>query len=200
MKGCNEVSFYNIAKNVVKVVYSFMYKVEVIGLENTKVEGPVIVCANHISNLDPPLLGITYPRKIHFMAKEELFKVPILGRLITDFGAFPVSRGAGDKKALRAGLNILKEGKVLGLFPEGHRSKDGSFGKPQSGVGFFALKSDATVIPCAIIGTYKFRKRIRIVYGKPVDLSDLKEKRGASKEAAKKIMDEIIDLYHASEF
>ncbi|WP_062198294.1 lysophospholipid acyltransferase family protein [Massilibacterium senegalense] len=194
------MALYNISKKTVKALYSFLFKVEVIGLEHTNIDGPVIVCANHISNYDPPLLGITFPQKIHFMAKAELFKVPVLSTLLTDFGAFPVSRGAGDKKALRAGLQILKDGKVLGLFPEGHRSKDGSFGEPQSGVGFFALKSDATVIPCAIISTYKFKKRVRIVYGEPVDLSELKEKRGASKDAAKKIMDEIIRLHDTHKF
>lgn len=110
------------------------------------------------------------------MAKEELFSVPVLGKIVPHLNAFPVKRGMSDREALRKGLGILKDGKVLGLFPEGTRSKTGEMGKGLAGAGFFALRSDAHVVPCAIIGPYKAFKKLKVVYGKPIDMESIKEK------------------------
>lgn len=125
------------------------------------------------------------------MAKQELFNVPILKGLLPRLGAFPVRRGMSDKQALRTALNLLKDGKMIGLFPEGTRSKDGQLGKGLAGAGFFALRSDAAVVPCAIIGPYKMWKPIKLVYGKPIDFTELKQNKGSADEATQKIMAEI---------
>lgn len=157
----------------------------------------MILCANHISNLDPLLLGCGTNRQVHFMAKEELFKIPLLSYFIVQFGAFPVKRGAGDRSAIRTTLKILGEGKVIGIFPEGTRSKTGELGQGKPGVGLFALKSEAAVIPVAIIGPYRLFRPVTIVYGKPLDLSAMRaEKAGADtvKEVTDLIMSQIRNL------
>jgi len=92
-------------------------------------------------------------------------------------------------------LQKLKEDEVISIFPEGTRSKDGTLGKAQAGVGFFALRSDASVLPVAIIGTYKFRSKLKVVIGKPVDLSGLKAEKASAQTAADLIMATIGDLY-----
>lgn len=188
------MKLYHIAKMVVSAIFYPLFRIKVIGKENIPKKGPVIICSNHISNFDPPVIGITSTREISFMAKEELFENKFLNKLLTSLNAFPIKRGAADRAALRKTLAILKEGKTLGLFPEGTRSKTGEIGKPLSGVGFFALRSEAEVIPCAIIGSYKGFKKLIVVYGKPIDMEYYRKKKVSAKEMAEVIMEEIKTL------
>ncbi|MEW8971736.1 lysophospholipid acyltransferase family protein [Mesobacillus jeotgali] len=185
------MTFYSFARSLVNSVLSPIYRIEVIGKENMPADGGVLLCANHIDNLDPPVVGITAPRPVHFMAKEELFSVPLLGKIVPHLNAFPVKRGMSDREALRKGLGILKDGKVLGLFPEGTRSKTGEMGKGLAGAGFFALRSEAHVVPCAIIGPYKAFKKLKVVYGKPIDMESIKEKKLNAEQTTDLIMSEI---------
>lgn len=189
-----KVNLYSFAKAVVYGVFKPIYRFEVIGTEDFPKEGGVLLCSNHIHNFDPPVVGINAPRPVHFMAKEELFRVPILGKLVPHLNAFPVKRGMSDREALRKGLNILKEGNVLGLFPEGTRSKTGELRKGLAGAGFFALRTDAAIVPCAIIGPYKAFKRLKIVYGKPIDMAPLRERKASAEETTELIMGEIRKL------
>ncbi|MEH7124325.1 lysophospholipid acyltransferase family protein [Bacillus sp. JJ1773] len=188
------MNLYSFAKSVVYGILKPIYRFEVIGTEHFPKEGGVLLCSNHIHNFDPPVVGINAPRAVHFMAKEELFRVPILGKLLPDLNAFPVKRGMSDREALRKGLAILKEGKVLGLFPEGTRSKTGELGQGLAGAGFFALRTDAAIVPCAIIGPYKSFKRLKVVYGKPIDMAPLREKKASVEETTELIMSEIRKL------
>jgi 1-acyl-sn-glycerol-3-phosphate acyltransferase len=189
-----KLTVYSFARSLVNSVLSPIYRIEVIGKENMPADGGVLLCANHIDNLDPPVVGITAPRPVHFMAKEELFSVPVLGKIVPHLNAFPVKRGMSDREALRKGLGILKDGKVLGLFPEGTRSKTGEMGKGLAGAGFFALRSDAHVVPCAIIGPYKAFKKLKVVYGKPIDMESIKEKKLNAEQTTDLIMGEIQEL------
>jgi 1-acyl-sn-glycerol-3-phosphate acyltransferase len=186
--------FYTFARGVVKIVLSPLYRIEVSGLEHFPKDGGVLLCTNHIDNLDPPVVGITAPRPVSFMAKAELFNVPILGNIVKNVRAFPVKRGLSDREALRNGLKLLKEGNVLGLFPEGTRSKTGELTKGLSGAGFFALRSNAYVVPCAIIGPYKPFKKLKVVYGKPVPMEELRLKKVSAEEATAVIMSHIQSL------
>ncbi|GIN92044.1 1-acyl-sn-glycerol-3-phosphate acyltransferase [Siminovitchia terrae] len=188
------MTFYHFARSVVKGLLSPLYRIEVKGLENFPESGGVLLCTNHISNLDPPVVGITCPRPVSFMAKEELFRVPVLKSILPNVKAFPVKRGMSDRGALRTGLALLKEGEVLGLFPEGTRSKTGEIGKGLAGAGFFALRSDAKIIPCAIIGPYKLFGKLRVVYGKPIDFTELKKEKISVEAATEIIMNEIKKL------
>jgi 1-acyl-sn-glycerol-3-phosphate acyltransferase len=185
------VSFYSFAKGVVSCLLKPIYRIEVIGTAHFPKEGGVLLCSNHISNLDPPVVGITAPRPVHFMAKEELFRVPILKSIVSNLHAFPVKRGMGDRQALRTGLEILKDDKVLGIFPEGTRSKDGKLGKGLSGVGFFALRTNAVVVPCAIIGSYKPFKKLKVVYGSPIDMEEFRQRKASPEEVTDYIMSHI---------
>lgn len=185
------VTFYTVAKTVVKAILTPAYRIQVTGLEHFPKEGGVLLCANHIDNLDPPVVGITANRPVRFMAKEELFKTKWTGKLMKGLNAFPVKRGMSDREALRNGLKMLKEGQVLGLFPEGTRSKDGTLGKGLAGAGFFALRTDAAVVPCAVIGPYKFGRKLHVVYGPPIDMAPLREKKASAEEATEAIMQAI---------
>ncbi|MBU8879114.1 1-acyl-sn-glycerol-3-phosphate acyltransferase [Bacillus sp. FJAT-29790] len=188
------MTVYSFVRSLVFGVLKPVYRFDVIGKEHIPKDGGVLLCSNHIDNLDPPVVGITAPRPVHFMSKEELFKVPLLGKLLPHLNAFPVKRGMSDREALRKGLAVLKEGHVLGLFPEGTRSKTGELGKGLAGAGFFALRTDAAIVPCAIIGPYKAFKRLKVVYGKPIDMKDLRERKASAEETTEFIMGEIRKL------
>ncbi|WP_043933586.1 lysophospholipid acyltransferase family protein [Bacillus sp. EB01] len=188
------MAFYDFAKNVVKIALKPVYHYEIIGQENVPKDGGVLLCSNHIENFDPLLVGITTKRPVHFMAKEEIFKVPVLKNVVLMCNAFPVKRGMSDREALRKGLNVLKEGKVLGLFPEGTRSKTGELGKGLAGAGFFALRSNAHVVPCAIIGPYKAFSKLKVVYGKPIDMEKARMEKASADVVTELIMSEIRKL------
>lgn len=188
------LTFYSFAKSVLLGVLKPIYRFEVIGRENLPKSGGVLLCTNHIHNFDPIVAGINAPRPVHFMAKEELFNVPILGKLVPHLNAFPVKRGMSDREALRKGLSVLKEGHVFGLFPEGTRSKTGELGKGLAGAGFFALRTDAEIVPCAIIGPYKAFKKLKVVYGKPIDMKAHRERKATAEETTEIIMNEIRKL------
>jgi 1-acyl-sn-glycerol-3-phosphate acyltransferase len=194
MKGLMGVNLYSIGKALCSGLLKPVFRPQVIGAENIPTSGGVLICSNHIDNLDPPIVGISSPRTIHFMAKEELFQLPVLKGLLPKLNAFPVKRGMSDKQALRTGLQVLKDGNVLGLFPEGTRSKTGELGKGLAGAGFFALRTDAKVVPCAVIGPYKPFKPLKVVFGKPINIEGLREKKGSVEEATELIMNSIGEL------
>ncbi|MDN7241123.1 lysophospholipid acyltransferase family protein [Planococcus sp. N028] len=185
------MNLYTFGKVLVKTALTPLYRFEVIGLEKFPKEGGVLLCSNHIHALDPPVVGMTAPRTVHFMAKEELFKLPVLGPLLPKVHAFPVKRGMSDREALRSALKVLKSGEVMGLFPEGTRSTDGILKKGLSGAGFFALRGDADVVPCAIIGPYKTFRKVKVVYGEPIAMAPYRERKASADEVTEVIMDRI---------
>ncbi|WP_018130763.1 lysophospholipid acyltransferase family protein [Effusibacillus pohliae] len=162
---------YRFVRTLLRILYSILFPLDVRGKEHIPKEGPVLLCANHISLLDPPAIGIWLERRISFFAKAELFKIPLLASILRQLGAIPVRRGARDRKALTATLEVLKQGGMVGIFPEGTRVKSGMLEEAKKGVAFFALRSDAVVVPTAIIGPYRLFRKTKIVYGPPVDLS-----------------------------
>lgn len=192
------MNLYPLGKVLCSTLLFPLYRIKVVGKENFPKEGGVLLCSNHIDNLDPPVVGITCPRPVHFMAKEELFEVPILKGLLPKVNAFPVKRGMSDRQAMRQALSLLREGSVVGLFPEGTRSQDGELQEGLAGAGFFALRGNATVMPCAIIGPYKPLKSIKVVYGKPIDMASYRERKASPEEVTKVIMGEIRKLIEAN--
>ncbi|QHJ71120.1 lysophospholipid acyltransferase family protein [Planococcus halotolerans] len=188
------MNLYTFGKALVKTALTPLYRFEVTGTEKFPDQGGILLCANHIHALDPPVVGMTSPRTVHFMAKEELFKVPVLGRILPQVNAFPVKRGMSDREALRSALKLLKNGEVVGLFPEGTRSTDGVLKKGLSGAGFFALRGNADVMPCAIIGPYKPFRKVKVVYGEPVLMEPYRERKASVEEVTAVIMASIQKL------
>ncbi|WP_299448789.1 lysophospholipid acyltransferase family protein [uncultured Phascolarctobacterium sp.] len=163
---------YSIAKIILKVLFAIGLRMRVEGAENIPAEGPLVIASNHLSLLDPPVIGVASTRKVHFMAKQELF-VPILGDLYKILGAFPVRRGGADRAAIKHGIDILKNNQVLAIFPEGTRSKTGKLGKAEPGALMMASKALATIVPCCVVGT-DFRRqgkiwpKVTVRFGKPI--------------------------------
>lgn len=188
------MNLYAFGKALVKTALTPLYRFEVIGAEKFPKEGGILLCSNHIHALDPPVVGMTAPRTVHFMAKEELFKLPVLGGILPKVNAFPVKRGMSDREAMRTALKVLKSGEVVGLFPEGTRSTDGVLKKGLSGAGFFALRGDADVMPCAIIGPYKTFRKVQVVYGEPIRMAPFRERKASADEVTEVIMASIQDI------
>jgi 1-acyl-sn-glycerol-3-phosphate acyltransferase len=136
------------------------FAVRVSGTENVPPSGALIVASNHVSYLDPPLLGTWFPRVIHFMAKQELFEKPVFGPLIRAVHAFPVNREVGDRGAIRHALRVLKSGGVVGIFPEGRRNLDGE-AQARSGAVLLASTAQCPVVPVALVNTRQAAKRLR---------------------------------------
>lgn len=151
---------YSIVKNFLKLLFMIFLRMKVDGTENIPKDGPLVIASNHLSLLDPPVLGTAATRKVHFMAKQELF-VPVLGTIYRLLGAFPVRRGGADRAAIKQGIDILQSGKVLAIFPEGTRSKTGKLGKAEPGALMMASKARAAIVPACVIGT-DFRRQGRI--------------------------------------
>lgn len=146
---------YKVQWHLLRPIVRSYFRLSAQGCEHIPPSGPLLLAANHCSYLDPPLIALGLPRQITFLAKAELFSVPIFSQLIRWNGAFPVARGQGDMKALRQALRLLQEEKALLVFPEGTRSPDGRLQPLESGVSWLAIKSGAPVVPLYIGGTYE---------------------------------------------
>ncbi len=173
-----EAAFYWLTTRLMRLVVWTFGRYEVVGRERVPRTGPLLVVANHLHNADPPLLGASIPRRIRFMAKQELFARRPWGFFIRLFGAFPVRRFEADLQALRRAEQLLREGWAVGMFPEGHRSHGRGLQTPFPGTALLALRSGASVLPVAITGTEVIRSpavlfkkpRIRVVIGEPFTL------------------------------
>ncbi len=164
------MNFYQFGRIVCNICLSAYFKLEVSGLENLPSEGGFVLCCNHQSYLDPPLMGLKIKeRQLTFMAKEALFHKPILAPIIKKLGAFPVSKNQKDGRAVKQAIETVKEGKILALFPEGTRSKTGKLLKPKSGVVVIAAQTGAPIVPTAIKYYGKHpRAKIVVRFGEPI--------------------------------
>jgi 1-acyl-sn-glycerol-3-phosphate acyltransferase len=168
--------YYWLSTGLVSIVSMIFYPCHVIGRENVPSKGGFILASNHESNIDPMLLPVVCPRQMRFMAKDSLFKNPVLEWIIRTGGGFPIKRGRADRGALTEFLNQLDLGYPVLIFPQGTRGGE----KPQAGVGFLAVKSGKPVLPTYIEGTDKVlpkgksfpqRHPVKVVFGKPITFS-----------------------------
>jgi 1-acyl-sn-glycerol-3-phosphate acyltransferase len=193
--------FYRFVRDLVRFLFYFLgLKIE--GVRNLPAQGPVIIAANHVSNWDPVLVGISFKRPVHFIAKAELFTNPVLGKLLTGLNAFPVKRGTPDRRAIRQALDILDMGEVLGIFPEGERKREGQETTAHTGIAMLALKSGAPVLPVACIGSRRnlpigWLNPLVVRVGEPLLLSEYRGQKINSEnmeKVSKQIMCEINSL------
>lgn len=184
------------------------------GLENVPASGPLLFVANHVHNADPILLEMAITRPVHFMAKQELFRNPVLAWLLRRAGAFPVDRGRPDRAAIRRAEALLAQGIAVGMFPEGTRSKSGRLQPAFPGAGLIAVRSGALILPAAIVGTEnpslhqagarpgagagdpaQRRRRVAIRFGEPFSLpAGSSGTRFSATQATELIMTEIARL------
>ncbi len=185
--------FYSAAKAIVWVFLHLVFRIKAVGKENIPSEGGMILAVNHRSNWDVVMAGLTCPRQLTFMAKIELFKNKLFAALITALGAFPIKRGAGDVGAYKAAMSILRGGRVMLMFPEGHRAKKNAPpAKAKTGVALFAIKAEVPVVPVYISGEYSWMSKITVTYGKPITLSQYYGKK-QSNEELQAIADSILN-------
>jgi len=164
--------FYAACRALVRFYFAVFLPLLAKGVENIPPDGAVILCGNHISMLDPLAIAVIARRPIHFMAKKELFAFKPLGALLRSLNAFPVNRKNTDMSAMRTSISILKDGRVLGIFPEGARRKDEAHPELETGVGLIALRSKAALVPVRIIGPYRLFRKTGVVFGPPVDFRE----------------------------
>jgi len=167
-----------VSKLFVFPIYKFVFKGHLIGRENIPKKDSFIMVANHGSLLDPPLLGHSLRRNISFMAKAELFKIPVLGFIITACGAYPVRRGIADKNTIKTACEKLSNNNSIGIFIDGTRQKNGRVNKPKQGAALLAFKNQKLLLPVAIVNSHKLVRfkfciplfsKIVIKVGKPVE-------------------------------
>ncbi|MDR1662873.1 MAG: 1-acyl-sn-glycerol-3-phosphate acyltransferase [Endomicrobium sp.] len=160
-----------LGRQIFRIIFKLFYRYCIEGLQNIPNTGGAVIAPNHISFFDPPLIGAAMKRPLYFMAKKELFDIPIFGWTIKQTNAFPVKRGVQDMFAVRYAFSLLERGRLLLMFPEGVRSRDGKLGKARAGVGMVACNAQVPLIPVKIENTnmmmLKF-KQIKIKYGKPI--------------------------------
>lgn len=185
---------------LLKILSFIFFPVRCYGLEHIPRKGSFILASNHLSNLDPPLLGCLIPRRMNFLAKDSLFGSALAGFFLRQLGAIPIRRESSDIRALRAALKLLRRKQPLVIFPEGARagSKSGlkREGPAYLGIGFLAVKSAVPVIPVKIIGTSRVlppggnklrRRHVKVIIGRPLDFSQKKDYEAVARDIMKEI-------------
>lgn len=196
---------YVIGQFLLRLFYYPVYRLHIVGRENLPKEGPVLLCSNHVTAIDPILLGVSQHRQVYYMAKEELFRNRFIGGVLRLLGAFPVKRGTGGTDALEDGYALLEKNAVVGVFIEGTRSKTGELLKPKTGAALLAYQTKAPVVPVCITGAEGGRpiplKRTEIRFGTPISAEEMPIPDASSmqlRRASRTVMGEIIALREES--
>ncbi|MFN0069870.1 MAG: lysophospholipid acyltransferase family protein [Chloroflexota bacterium] len=195
--------FYDLSGITARILIALFSKFELQGVERMPSTGPVILAANHLSIVDPVILGAVLPRPAVFMAKQELFSHPGMAWVLKSYGSFSVQRGSADREAIRKAFSVLERGRTLGLFPEGTRSRSGYLGEPHAGVGLLALRTGAPVVPIGITGSDQVspqkilsrRPSVLVRVGAPIPSPRITGAlRGAAQEHTELVMRAIAEL------
>jgi 1-acyl-sn-glycerol-3-phosphate acyltransferase len=189
--------FYQVAKAICRTYLFLVRRWKILGPTQLPPGQGLVLVANHTSYLDPVIIGCVFNRRIYFMAKAELFKIPGLSWIITKLGAFPVQRQGVDRVAIRRALELLTAGEVVGIFPEGTRSATGELLNPHLGAAMLAAKGGMPLLPVAVSGAKGFWGQVNVNVGKPMDITTCdrrKISRTQLEEASRDIMSEISRL------
>lgn len=183
-------ALYDLAKYTFWGVFGSIWRMRVHGGENVPKTGPVIIACNHVSYLDPPVLGTASPRRLSYMAKEQLFGIPVLGPLIGAVGAYPVDREGSATAAVKRSVEVLRKGGAIGIFPEGTRNLSGA-NQARGGVALLASLAKAPVVPACLVGTADAKRlaQFHVIFGKPMALP---ADRKASREEMANFTDEVM--------
>lgn len=196
------LALYHLFKwSVVSPMLHGYFRGRIYGAKRVPKRGPLIVVANHGSNVDPPLLSNCIGRPVSFMAKDSLFKVPVLAPAIKAYGAYPVKRGSADRSAIRAALKQLEEGWAVGIFLQGVRTPDGRVSSPKLGAAMIASKSQAPLLPVSLWGTEKILER-GAAFPKPSPVTVrigevIAPPASGDKAALKAVTQQCVDEIHA---
>ncbi len=198
--------FYRLVHFTFGLLCKLLFHAEAVTPENLPTTGGLLVCSNHASNLDPPLIAVQVPRELHFMAKAELFSNPLFGRIIRNLNAHPVKRDGVDRKTLREYLDVLKGGGALIIFPEGTRTTDGNLQTSKTGAAMIAAQAGVPVMPIYVDGSFEAmprgkswprRTKVRVYYGKPFDPAEILatgDRKDRYERLAAEIMRRIAEL------
>ena len=171
-----------VGKIVLTILFHGYLRMAVEGEDNVPSTGSFLLVSNHLSNLDPFAIGIACHRKVHFLGKQEIFRIPVLSYFIRQWGAIPLDRDATDVAAMRVAVKVIRQGEILGIFPEGTRSSDGELRRFREGAAKIALRFGLPIIPVAVSGTRAALPRgawfirpvpIRLRFGPPLELAPL---------------------------
>ena len=201
---------YSVLKPIVVLLFRMFVRLEGRGTEHVPQDGALLLVANHSSFLDPPLVGAMAPRPLGFLAKEELFRIPLFVRLIHALNARPLRRAGADPKALRTALRVLDEGRALLVFPEGTRGDEGALRTPKAGAGMLAVLSGVPVVPVYIEGSGRVWPRGRtwprpgkviVRFGPPLRFArgEGRERKDRYEAASRAMMDAIAALKQSGE-
>lgn len=192
-------AFYATVAWSARLLFRVLYGVRVTGADRLPMTGPFLICSNHRSNLDPPLIGGHLKREISYFAKAELFENKFGGAFLRKLNAFPVKRGQMDKAAMSTCLNVLAGGGALVFFPEGTRAPENGYLYPKFGVGWVLSKTKVPVVPVYLHGTggakaFKGgRPQLEVVVGRPIPFADLVEGAAETRDGYQLIADRILD-------
>src|SRR6266550_7092904 len=186
-----------------RALFKFYFRWRVYHPGRVPETGPVILAANHTSFIDPPLVGAGLRRDINYLARESLFRFPVIGALLRSWNSVPVDREGGGARGLKAILDRLLDGGAIILFPEGTRTRDGKLQPARSGIGLTVIKSDAPLVPVRVFGTFEAYgrqmrlprpRRVAVKYGQPMRFEQLRaEARVCAKSRLKEIYQQVAD-------
>jgi 1-acyl-sn-glycerol-3-phosphate acyltransferase len=191
-------AFWRIARRIAPYTTLLLAPAASYGWERVPAKGGGVVAANHFSGVDHPLIGSFCPRSIYFLAKAELFDVPVVGEVLSWLGVFSVRRGEADREAIRRARGLARDGHLVGVHLEGTRQRFGHPGPVQTGGLMIAMQEGVPVIPCGV-DTFGWsprnRRKCAVVWGEPIDLSELPRNRAGYAEAAEIVRQEIVRLW-----
>ena len=183
-------------------ITNMLYDVHYIGQENIPEEGGFIIASNHVRALDPLYIALgVEKRQIYYMGKKELFEMPVIRKILAKANGFPIVRGGADREALDYAVRVVKEGHILGIFPEGTRSRENKPGRAKSGIGVIAREAKADILPVAIYNCDNMKKgtKLTIRFGEIIPYEELgfteNGEREEVKASAKLVMDRIVKLW-----
>jgi len=174
----NNITYQFVSKFIVFPIFKILFRGELDGANNIPEENSFIIVSNHASLLDPPFIGHALGKKVSFMAKQELFKIPLLSQIIKACGAYPVKRGLVDKNSIILASKKLFNNEIIGIFIDGTRQRNGFVNKPKNGAALIASKTKKLLLPVAIINSHRlvrykfflpFFNKVIIRIGKPIN-------------------------------